>query len=84
MVSPDSEPVPLPGRSRTGSTCEPHFDSVLRRSARIWSTATATRGAAPASRGSPACAVIVTPLGGVFGCYVLRNVWDRAVPPGLG
>jgi transposase len=27
-VSPDSEPIPLPGRSPTGSACEPHFDFI--------------------------------------------------------
>src|SRR5205085_7963046 len=27
-VSPDSEPAPLPGRSPTGSACEPDFDFI--------------------------------------------------------
>jgi hypothetical protein len=27
-VSPDSEPAPLPGRSPTGSACEPYFDFI--------------------------------------------------------
>jgi hypothetical protein len=27
-VSPDSAPIPLPGRSPTGSACEPYFDFI--------------------------------------------------------
>ncbi len=27
-MSPDSEPAPLPGRSSTGSACEPYFDFI--------------------------------------------------------
>jgi hypothetical protein len=27
-VSPDSQPIPVPGRSPTGSACEPYFDFI--------------------------------------------------------